>query len=130
MSSELCDDVVSHILNAHSSGYNPIEIHAQLIARGYRRLSLFAVKQCLRLNNKTIDNDNIDNNLCLSTHVEPAMVKPWDADADTYAFEAYFLGKSIHQIWVQLRGKGYSVTKVQVVTSLNMQGVQSAGIAE
>lgn len=130
MSGKLCDDVISHILNAHSSGYNPIEIHAQLIARGYRRISLFAVKDCLCLNNKIIDNDDANNNSHISTHVEPAMVKPWDVEADRYAFEAYFLGKSIDQIWIQLRGKGYNVTKEQVMASLNMQGVQSARIIE
>lgn len=130
MSGELCDDVVRHILNAHSSGYNPTEIHAQLIARGYRRLSLLAVKQCLRFNGYAIDNDNTTNTSQLSTHVEPAMIKPWDVEADKYAFEAYFLGKSVFQIWVQLRGKGYAVTQVQVVTSLNTQGVQSVEITE
>lgn len=130
MSVELCDDVVSHILNAHSSGYNPIEIHAQLIARGYRRLSLSAVKQCLRLNGHVIDNDDTNDHPRLSTHVELAITKPWDVEADKYAFDAYFLGKSIHQIWVQLRGKGYSVTEVQVVTSLNTQGVQNVTVTE
>lgn len=130
MSGELCDDVISHILNAHSSGYNSIEIHAQLIARGYRRLSLLAVKQCLRLNGHAIDDDNANNTVHLSTHVEPAMIKPWDVEADTYVFEAYFLGKSVNHIWIQLRGKGYAVTKEQVVTSLNTQGVQSVKITE
>lgn len=128
MSLKLCDDVVSHILG-HASEHTPTEIHAQLVARGYKRLSLSAVKQCLRLNGHAIE-DDASSDPSLSTHVEQVMNKPWDAEADTYAFDKYFLGKSVHQIWVQLRGRGYAVTEAEVVDSLKAQNVQSASMAE
>lgn len=62
MSIKLCDDVVSHILNGHASGNTPNDIHAQLLARGYKRLSLSDVKQCLRRNGHAIVNDHANVN--------------------------------------------------------------------
>lgn len=122
-------DTVEHILNAHASGNKPNEIHAQLVKKGHSRLPLYAVKDCLLQNGRAINDDDAKNNTPgPSNHVELLMVKPWDAEADKYAFDAYLLGKSVHQTWMQLRGKGYSVTEAEVVASLDARGIQGFGI--
>lgn len=123
MSLNLHEDLVKEIVNLYESGCAPDEICKQLAGRGYTRLSLLTIKQCLRLKGYPIDTDDANNKPPLSTHVVAPIDKPWDVEAAAYALKAYLLGKSVFQIWVQLRGKGYDVTKAQVVASLIAQGV-------
>lgn len=130
MSRKLCDDIVEHILDAHASGDNPKEIHAQLLKIGYKRLPLYSVKDCLLQNGHAIDDDAKTNTSGPPTYVEHPMVKPWDAEADKFALEAYSLGKSVRSTWVQLKVKGYNVTEEEVIASLAARGIQGFGIAE
>lgn len=124
MSLNLHEDLVKEIVILYESGRTPDDIRKQLAGRGYTRLSLLTIKQCLRLKGYPIDTDDANNNPPLSTPVETLINKPWDAEADAYALKAYFLGKSVVKIWVELRWKyGYDATKAQVVASLVAQGV-------
>lgn len=105
--------LISHTLSAHASGYTPQQIHAQLLARGFTHTSLYTVEQCLRLNGHAIPiNDS-----------RRPVGKAWDPEADRFACNAHCLGKSIRQIWHQLRIREYAVSEGQVVDSLNAQGV-------
>lgn len=131
MSYKLCDDIIEHTLKAHASGDKPEEIHAQLLKRGYKRLPLYAVKECLLQNGRVIDGYGTENNTpSPSTYAHPPMVKPWDAEADTFAFDSYELGKSVRWTWWHLRSRGYIVTEAEVIASLESKGVQGWGITE
>lgn len=131
MSYKLCDDIIEHTLKAHASGYKPEEIHDQLLKRGYKRLPLSAVKDCLLQNGHVVDGYGAtDNTPSFSTYALPPMVKPWDAEADTFAYNAYELGKSVRWTWWNLRSRGYNVTEAEVITSLESKGIQGWGITE
>lgn len=132
MSYKLCDDIIKHTLKAHASGYKPEEIHDQLLKRGYTRLPLSAVKDCLLQNGHVIDGYGAteDNTPSFSAYALPPLEKPWDAEADTFAYNSYELGKSVRWTWWNLRSKGYNVTEAEVITSLESKGVQGWGITE
>ncbi len=131
MSYKLCDDIIEHTLKANASDYKPEEIHDQLMKRGYKRLPLSAVKDCLLQNGHVIDGYGAtDNTPSFSAYALPPMVKPWDAEADTFAYNAYELGKSVRWTWWNLRSRGYNVTEAEVITSLESKGIQGWGITE
>lgn len=105
--------LISYTLSAHALGYTPPQIHAQLLARGFTRTSLSTVEQCLRLNGHAIP---------INGGRRP-IGKAWDAEADRFTYNAHCLGNSVRQIWNQLRIREYAVSEVQVVASLNAQGI-------
>lgn len=119
--------LISYTLSAHASGYTPPQIHAQLLARGFARTSLFTVEQCLRLNGHAIPinmNDSLRRRPLVGNH------KAWDAEADRFAYDAHHLGDSVRQIWHQLRIREYAVNEEQVVASLNSQGVYGVSVTD
>lgn len=132
MSYKLNDDIIEHTIKAHASGDKPEEIHAQLLKFGYKRLTLSSVKQCLHQNGRVIDSYGAKKNTPSRppTYTEPPIVIPWDAEADSYSYQAYQRGKSVKWTWFHLRGRGYDVTEAEIIASLESKGVQGWGIAE
>lgn len=51
----------------------------------------------------------------------PGPNMPWDAQADDLAFAAVRDMKSEEEIWIMLRGRGYDVSRAQVVARLARQ---------
>lgn len=133
MSYKLNDDIVEYTLKAHDSGDAPEDIHGQLLKLGYKRLTLSAVKQCLLQNGRVIEGYGDKNNTPPPgppTYTEPPIVKPWDAKADNYSYEAFQLGKSVKWTWFHLRGRGYNVTEAEIIASLESKGIQGWGLSE
>lgn len=112
--------LISYTLSAHVSGYTPPQIHAQLLARGFSRTSLSIVEQCLRLNGHVIPIKD----------ARRPVGHAWNAEADRFAYNAHCLGKSVRQIWHQLRIREYAVSEAQVVASLNAQGVYGISVTD
>lgn len=112
-------DLISYTLRAHASGYTPPQIHAQLVARGHTRTSLSTVEQCLHLNGYAIPNNT------------PRPVgKAWNTEADRLTVYFHRLGKSVRQIWHELRIMEYAVSEADVVASLNAQGIYGVSVTD
>lgn len=56
--------------------------------------------------------------------------RQWDPEADQFAINAYRSGKSVLQIWSDLRQMGYVVNAAEVAGSLNAQGISSVHVVD
>lgn len=117
------NDAIEFTLSNYQLSYSTSEIHSQLVARGYRRLRLVTVEQCLRIHG---------HDLPITQPIYyPEMGNGiiWNEVAHDFTWSAYLAGYSPDQITQQLMQAGYNVVLSQVVESLQVLGVQVDKIA-